>query len=255
MRQRSRSRELRTFFDADAVAMLRDQKPARQTRAEVDFVVRSLRLAPGARILDVPCGYGRHAAELTRRGFQVVGVDLSRAMMAEARRRWREGARLRFVRQDMRRLAFRAEFDALVNLYTSFGYFSPRENEAVLRRMARALRPGGRILIDHRDPGFDATLPGRLWFAAGPRRFVLEERRFDRRTGITESTWLIVVAGKSHVARKVVRLQEFSLPHWRRLFRRAGLRLLRAYSGYDGRPYRTVSSRRLIVVGERLAGR
>ena len=101
--------------------------------------------------------------------------------MAEARRRWREGPRLRFLRQDVRRLAFRGEFDALVNLYTSFGYFSARENEAVLRRMARSLRPGGRILIDHRDPGFDATLPSRLWFTAGPRRFVLEERRFDRR--------------------------------------------------------------------------
>jgi SAM-dependent methyltransferase len=156
------------FFDTDYVATLRDQKPLRQTRAEVDFLVRSLGLREGGRILDIPCGYGRHASELARRGFPVVGVDLSRAMIAEARRRWTEGPRLRFLRQDMRRIVFRNEFDAVVNLYTSFGYFAPRENEAVLRRMAGALRPGGRILIDHRDPGYDARLPHLSGIALGP---------------------------------------------------------------------------------------
>jgi SAM-dependent methyltransferase len=239
------------FFDTDYVATLRDQKPLRQTRAEVDFLVRSLGLREGGRILDIPCGYGRHASELARRGFPVVGVDLSRAMIAEARRRWTEGPRLRFLRQDMRRIVFRNEFDAVVNLYTSFGYFAPRENEAVLRRMAGALRPGGRILIDHRDPGYDARLPHLFWYRAGPRRFILEKRRFERRTNVTESAWLIVTIGHRRVVRKTLRFQEFSLPQWRRMFRRVGLRFLKAYSGYDGRPYRPVSKRRLIVVAEK----
>ncbi|HXA95008.1 MAG TPA: methyltransferase, partial [Candidatus Dormibacteraeota bacterium] len=60
------------FFDAGYLAQLRDEKPPRQTRAEVDFLLRSLDLSPGARILDIPCGYGRHAGELARRGFAVV---------------------------------------------------------------------------------------------------------------------------------------------------------------------------------------
>lgn len=239
------------FFDADYVALLRDMHPPRQTRREVDFLVRSLRLPAGARVLDVPCGYGRHAAELARRGFRVSGVDLSRAMLAEARRRWTEGNNLRFILKDMRRLDFRGEFDAVVNLYTSFGYFSPRENLAALRRLARALRPGGLILIDHRDPGHDARLPQRLWYPAGPHRYVLEDRRFDRRTNVTRSTWLIVPAGRPRVIRKTTRFQEYSLPQWRRMFREVGLRFVKAYSGYDGRPYRPISTRRLIVVGAR----
>jgi SAM-dependent methyltransferase len=241
------------FFDAGYVAQLRDEKPPRQTRAEVGFLLRSLDLPPGARILDIPCGYGRHAGELARRGFAVVGVDLSPAMIAEARRRRPEGPRLRFIRRDMRRIAFRREFDAVINLYTSFGYFTPAQNRAVLRRMADALRPGGRILIDHRDPAHDATLPQRLWYRAGPRRFILEDRRFDRRTNVTDSTQLVVTTGRRWVVQRTFRLQEFSLPQWRRMFRGAGLRFLAAYSGYDGRPYRSVSARRLIVVGERPA--
>ena len=241
----------RHFFDASYVAALREEKPFRQTRLEVDFVLRSLRPPEGARILDLPCGYGRHAALLARRGFRVVGVDLSIAMLAEARRRSTEGPRLRFRRGDMRRITYRAEFDAVINLYTSFGYFTPAQNVAALRRMARALRPGGRLLVDHRDPAYDAGLPRRLWYRTGKTRFVLEDRRFDRRTKITDSTQLIVITGRRWVAQKTLRFQEFSLPQWRRMFRRVGLRFLRAYSGYDGRPYRAGSTGRLILVAEK----
>ncbi|HEU4438990.1 MAG TPA: class I SAM-dependent methyltransferase [Methylomirabilota bacterium] len=239
------------FFDAAYVAQLREEKSPADTRAEVDFLVRCLGLPRGARILDVPCGYGRHAAALARRGFVVLGLDLSRAMIAEGRRRFTEGPRLRLRRADMRRIAFPAEFDAVVNLYTSFGYFEPAENQAVLRRMARALKPGGRLVVDHRDPVYDATLPRRLWYRAGPRRFILEDRRFDRRTGIVDTVQLVLTTGRRRVVQRRFRLQEFSLSRWRRMLRRAGLRLLGAYAGYDGRRYRPGSTGRLIVVAER----
>jgi len=239
------------FFDASYVAALREEKPLRQTRLEVEFVLRSLRPPEGARILDLPCGYGRHAALLARRGFRMVGVDLSPAMLAEARRRFAEGPRLRFRRDDMRRIEFREEFDAVINLYTSFGYFTPTQNVTALRRMARALRPGGRLLVDHRDPAYDAGLPRRLWYRSGRKRFVLEERHFDRDTKITNSTQLIVTAGQRWVAQKTLRFQEFSLPQWRRMLHRVGLTFLRAYSGYDGRPYRAGSTGRLIVMAEK----
>ena len=247
----ARRRWFERFFDADYVALLRDTSPHSRTRREVDFVVRTLRLPAGARILDVPCGYGRHSVALARRGFRVVGVDLSRAMIAEARRLWTEGPRLRFIQKDMRRLRAAGEFDAVINMYTSFGYFSARENAAVLRRLTRALRPGGLIVIDHRDPGHDARLPQRLWYPAGPHRYVLEDRRFDRRTNMTRSDWLIVPAGRRGAIRKTTRFQEYSLPQWRRMFREVGLRFVKAYSGYDGRTYRAISKRRLIVVGAR----
>jgi SAM-dependent methyltransferase len=255
-RRGTRSREwYRVFFDREYVAALDHEKPPRQTRVEVDFLLRALRLRPGARILDVACGAGRHAGALAGRGFYVVGVDLSPAMLAEARRRFPERARLRFRRLDMRRLAFREEFDAVVSLYTSFGYFAPAENEATLRRMARALAPGGKLLVDHRDPSYEARLPPRLWYRAGPGRFVLERRRFDRRTKTTVATQLVVTAGRIAAVERRYRLQEFSLADWRRMLRGAGLRFVRAYGAYSGRSYRPGATGRLIVVAERRADR
>jgi len=248
----TRSREwYRTFFDREYVAALDDEKPPRQTRVEVDFLLRTLHLRPGARILDVACGAGRHAGALARRGYHVVGIDLSPAMLDEARRRYREGPRLRFLRRDMRRLAFRAEFDAVVSLYTSFGYFPRAQNEATLHRMARALRPGGKLLIDHRDPSYDARLPSRLWYRVGRDRIVLERRKFDRRTRITESTQLVVRMGEPSTVERRYRLQEFSLSEWRRMLRDAGLRFVHAYGAYNGRAYRPGATGRLIVMAER----
>jgi len=252
LRRDRRQREwFRRFFDAHYVATLIDEKPPKQTRVEVDFLLRALRLPLRARILDVACGYGRHAGELARRGFRVVGVEMSRAMLAEAQRRFTGGPDLRFIQQDMRRIAFRSEFDAVVSFYTSFGYFTPAQNEAALRRMARALRPGGKLLIDHRDPSYDARLPRLHWYRSGRRRLVLEEREFDRRTKTIDCAQLVVTTGQPSVVERSFRLQEFSLPEWRRMLRRAGLRFLRAYAGYDGRRYRPSSTGRLIVVAER----
>ena len=91
------------FFDATYVRILRAQWPDAVTRKQVAFVAKVAGLRRGARVLDVPCGFGRHARLLARRGMLVVGVDLSRAMIAEARRGGSQPGLL-FVRADMRRL-------------------------------------------------------------------------------------------------------------------------------------------------------
>lgn len=200
----------------------------------------------GARVLDVPCGFGRHARLLARRGIMVVGVDLSRAMLAEARRSGPE-AGLCFVRADMRRLAYRGEFDAVLNLYTSFGYFSPRENRDVLRRMARALKPGGRILIDHRDRDRDVRLPGRWWERADDGTLASWEMKLDRRIGCWSGEWTFVSpAGQRSV--RPFRHYVYTLRQWKRMFHKAGLRVTSAWSDC-GQPYQQGTGPRLLVIG------
>jgi SAM-dependent methyltransferase len=236
----------RGFFDAAYVRHLRGQWSDAVTRRQVAFVTRALRLRAGSRVLDVPCGFGRHARLLARRGMRVVGVDRSPAMLAEARRHGPQPG-LTFVRADMRRLAYACEFDAVLNLYTSFGYFSPRENLDVLRRMARALKPGGRILVDHRDREFDATLPGRWWDRAPDGTLVLQKMTLHRGTGRWSGEWTFVSPGGRPSVR-ALRHYVYTLAQWKRMFRAAGLRVTGAWSGF-GRPYRAGRGPRLLVVG------
>src|SRR5262245_32180427 len=115
-----------TFFDGIVLDMWSDAVPPEQTRLEADFLARELRLAPRARVLDVPCGLGRHALEMASRGFEMTGVDLSGDAITRARRA-ADAARLAIdLRQaDMRNLPWEAAFDAAYCFGNSFAYMEP----------------------------------------------------------------------------------------------------------------------------------
>jgi cyclopropane fatty-acyl-phospholipid synthase-like methyltransferase len=138
---------------------------AERTRQEVDGVVKLLELQADQRILDCPCGYGRHSLELAKRGFQVVGVDINREELTRARRAGDNLTNTRFQKEDMRLLKFSEEFDAVINMFYSFGFFkTDEENFQVLRNFFSALKPGGKLLM-HTDVNLSRVLEGEYKFA------------------------------------------------------------------------------------------
>jgi SAM-dependent methyltransferase len=125
---------------------------ATRTLAETDFLVRRLPLPAFRRVLDACCGRGRHARELTARGYRVVGVDLDAEAVAEAERLEPDAE---FRQLDVRELAsLDREFDAVVSLGQTFGLFDAEANAAVLRAMRERVRSGGRIALDVFDRRF-----------------------------------------------------------------------------------------------------
>jgi D-alanine-D-alanine ligase len=118
----------------------------------VRWIVGRAGLARGARVLDAPCGFGRHSIEFARRGFEVTGVDFSETELARAgEAATRAGVSVRLMCQDMRDMEFSGEFDLAVNLFSSIGYFSDDEDRMVLDRFWRALVPGGVFVVDTRN--------------------------------------------------------------------------------------------------------
>lgn len=159
---------------------------------QVDRVERALHLEPGMRVLDVPCGTGRISSRLAARGYDVVGVDITDRFLEVARAR-DDG--VRYEKADMRELPFEAEFDAALCFGGSFGYFDEDGNLAQATAAARALRPGGRYLID--VPALESILARfgeRNWFEV-EGTIVLEERSFAVATGRIETTWTFLRGG------------------------------------------------------------
>jgi SAM-dependent methyltransferase len=201
------------FFDFFGELQI-DGRPDENTRAEVDALERELELSAPARILDVPCGAGRHSLELARRGHCVTGIDFNPAVLEQARSLAADGGLdVDFREGDMRELDFDAAFERAICHWGSFGYFSDAENADFLRRVERALVPGGMFFLDalvaeSLYPKFRER--DWSWWGGDPgARRVLEERRFDITSGRVESTWTIVDGAKERSHAVSVRIYTY----------------------------------------------
>jgi SAM-dependent methyltransferase len=215
-------------------------------------LIELLGLPLGARILDVPCGQGRHAHLLAEAGYDVRGVDYSRHLLAEALSRG-TGARLRYRRADMRALPRRwtGRFDAVTNLFTSFGFFlDPADDARVIAEFARVLRPGG-TLVWHgasRD-GVMARFLSRDWWHAADGGLIAQERSFDPLSGVltTRSTW----SGPADVEAREYRIRLYTATRLAEHCAHAGLIVEEAYSGWSERPLTRRSSEMLLLARKR----
>jgi SAM-dependent methyltransferase len=137
-----------------------------QIAREATFVEDSLGVERGGAILDLGCGTGRHAIELARRGYEVVGFDLSLAMLARAGEEAQDrAAKLNFVQGDMREMSFEEQFDGVYCWNTTFGYFEEEKNAQVVDRVHRALKGGGQFLLDVVNRDFlIRQSPSLAWF-------------------------------------------------------------------------------------------
>jgi SAM-dependent methyltransferase len=212
-----------------------------------------LALAPGAAILDLGCGPGRVSVPLARMGYRVVGVDMQEGYLARARDlAAREHVAVDLRRGDVAELALDAEFDAVLCVFTSFGYFAePSEDGRVLDAAWRALRPGGRFLLEtaHRD-GVVRLVRAREARAADGRTW-REEPRFDPVSGVLEARWSITSAAgtRSYTSR----MRPYSATELRDMLARAGFRDVRFHRDLDGAGPPSLDSYTLVAVGSRPA--
>jgi len=124
----------------------------RRTQAEVEFIDSTLNLKPGAKVLDLFCGYGRHAILLGKLNYQVVGVETSQYLLEVGLKKIEEAKlkdNISFLKLNPADINFFNEFDAVINMYTSFGFYeSDEQNFNLIEKSYNMLKPGGKFLLD-----------------------------------------------------------------------------------------------------------
>ncbi|SDC41148.1 class I SAM-dependent methyltransferase [Actinokineospora iranica] len=230
--------------------------PARREAEAADLIETSplLKAAAGARVLDLACGPAFHVAPLARRGAEVTGVDLSPAMLARARETCaRAGVTARFVQADMREHVEPGRYDLIINMYTSFGYFTdPGDNRAVLRNAFTSLAPGGTLLVDVLGKEVLASWVGR------PQAVDTEDGTVFMRDTILDdwtrlrTDWTLVRGDTVRHASILSFL--YSAAELRALFEAVGFADVECFGDFDGSPYDN-KARRLIVRGTRVPTR
>jgi SAM-dependent methyltransferase len=227
---------------------------AEQTAAEVAFIISSLRISPGARVLDAPCGTGRHALRLAAMGYSVLGLDLSSIAVSEAMAAARhQSVDIEVIQCDLRNMTFESTFDAVINLNTSFGFFNDVENQHVLQRLSCALVRGGRLLIDTVNLfrlARSLVVPARWEPIDDIGGIAIEDRSYDFATGrrLVEVT-VIYADGRRVPLSHSIRI--YTLPELTAMLSRAGMKVEGVWGGYDGSEY-NFDSRRMIVAARRM---
>jgi SAM-dependent methyltransferase len=226
-----------------------------EDQKEAEFIRKALKLRPGEEVLDLACGWGRHAIPLARRGIRITGLDCTERYIEKARRRAGD-LPAEFVVGDMREIDWEERFDAAYCFFTSFGFFDDETNSDVLRRISRALKPGGRFLIDTQnrelwgsdDPGFQEFIEfekdGRQYAIVNDSDFDVETSRVNAR--------LRLYGDPEGPEEMCFSVRLYSLAELRWLMRQAGLEVSGQYGGSDASTY-TIKSQRMVVVAEKRA--
>ncbi|MBC7777780.1 MAG: class I SAM-dependent methyltransferase [Phycisphaerae bacterium] len=234
------------WFDSPYYHLLYKGRDDNEAKAVLDSLLRPLNLSPGGRVLDLACGKGRYSRYLAEKGFEVTGLDLSPASIEFARQF--EHEQLTFYQHDMRK-PFRINyFDAVMNMFTSFGYFkTDHDHLLALKNVAKDLRPGGLFLLDFFNARFvrqnlvrsELKTIGEISFSLN--RWV--------RSGYVFKSVEFQTGGRSFHFQEQVRL--FDLADFESLLALAGLRLRQTYGNYDLSAFDAKTSRRLILIAEK----
>lgn len=241
--------EREQLFDEDYLYFYEEFLSDEQSDTEAELIWRLLELEPGMEVLDLACGHGRIANRLAERGARVTGLDATPLFLERARAdAAARGVEVDYVEGDMRELPWESRFDRIVNWFTAFGYFDDdEEDRRVLRAAHRALRPGGRLLIENNNT---AELLGRWQPSVVTERdgnLMIDRSRFDPVSGRATTERVIVRDGTTRSTTFSVRMfVAVELGAW---LRDAGFSTVEFFDR-QGEPL-TVESRRMLTVARR----
>ena len=223
-----------------------------RTCREVDAIIQFLNLTPQSKVLDLCCGQGRHSLELGRRGYQVIGYDLSDTLLNHSKAVAKEeGLNIEFINGDMRELSFENEFDGIFNFYTAFGYFEKdEENQAVLDVVAKALKPQSRFLLDY--PCLEGRMPNwktQEFFEYDDGTIMLHEMLHDTFNQTIKNNVLYITKDNQR-QRTGFTLRHYYGRELQQCFEKAGMSVIDHYGNTEGDPL-TNRDVRVLVLGEK----
>ena len=242
------------FFTGLSLQLWREAIPPAQTKAEVEFLDDVLGAdEPGSRFLDVPCGNGRHARPLAARGYEITAVDLSPDFLEEGKRLAGEQGvadKITWVQQDMALLDFEDAFEGAYCLGNSFGYRDYEGMMTYLGAVARALRPGGRLVLDNAMSA-ESLLPNledKVWDRVGEDFVLLGENSYDPMESRLDTRFTILRNGQEEVHQ--VSHWVFTTAEMQRMLASVGMKTLALLNSVQGDPF-NLRDLEVVIVAEK----
>lgn len=234
------------YFDDGYRDFYKDILTPERTRIEVSFLNTLFSERNVRNILDIPCGYGRHALELAGKGYVVHGIDLYESQLDAARKHAASIKNVSFERADMRNFHAR-EYDAAINMFSSFGYFSHDDDRNFLQSLVKSVHVNGYVVIDVRNPV-------RLVHEMKENAFVKERKTatlYEKEIFNPSDSTLIMSYTRNGVE-KTAKINIYMPYEYEEMFQKNHCVIERFYGNYNGNSYDENRSWKLIMVARRL---
>jgi SAM-dependent methyltransferase len=241
------------FFHNDYLNIYGHLFTPERAEKEVAFVERVLELRAGSRVLDLCCGQGRHSILLAKHGFCVTSLDLNPVYLELAQKAARaSNLVIETVVADMREIGFQDYFDAIVNMYSSFGYLeSETEDARVLESTAKATKSGGRVLFDMLNREWAvANYIQNDWHKDQDGTLYIERRDLDLVTSRMHVRFMIVTPDGRRRDSIGHDIRLYTLTEMTGRLARVGLEVTGVFGGFDGENY-GVTGRRMIILAKK----
>ncbi|PJD96467.1 MAG: hypothetical protein CK425_05705 [Parachlamydia sp.] len=216
---------------------------------ELQFIISVLNLTPEQTILDLPCGHGKYTNALARKGFAVTGIDVNPAFIERAKADAEVGGLFpQYILGDMRDISFNEQFNCVLTLNTSWGYFDHDENVRVLANISRSLKLGGFLVIELLNPYLSTLFPKGIkncsafdydqnllidWMSYVPEKNYFHQKRVYIRNGLRKDS--------------SIDLEKVELDEMKKLIKNVGLDFVDVYGGLKGRPFNQDANSMVII--------
>ncbi len=251
----------KSWFSSPEYLKLYEHRNTHDAKLLIDLLFKNIKLKPKSRILDLACGNGRHSILFAAKGFDTLGIDLSEFLIKQAKKQLsgeyiRYKNNIKFEIRDMRELNHKNEFDLVVNLFSSFGYFaSQKDNEKVIKGISIALKQDGYFLFDFLNNTYlrNNLVPFDIKKSAGESAIQI---RSIHHGFVTKEIYILSQRKPGHYYPKILhfteRIRLYSLEDFQRMFKDYNLRIIKALGDYNGSKFNEKSSKRLIIIAKKL---
>ncbi len=223
------------------------------------LITKTLSMPKGAKVLDLACGNGRHSIFFAKKRFDVLGIDLSNYLISEAKKKLNNDYKkykdnLHFEIRDMRNISHTNEFDLVVNLFSSFGYFKKNsENFKVIGSISKSLKKGGYFFFDFLNAEYISKHLKPYDISVRNHNVVLQVREI-KDNAVYKS---IIITGNNPKGKTPIvskfheMIKLYTLPDFRKVFTKYGLNIIKTFGDYKGSKFNVKTSQRLIILAQK----
>lgn len=237
----------KNWFDSPYYHLLYRHRNYHEAEHFITNLFQYLQLVEHSKVLDLACGKGRHALQIHNLGNDVVGVDLSPQSIDAANNKAEKG--LSFQTGDMRNLPFNNEFDVVVNLFTSFGYFKEEEDDKnVIRSVFKSLEVGGHLVLDYLNvEKVVATL-------SSPEKIIRDDISFNIEKSIKDGFIVKTIrfTDKQKNFEYTEHVKLITLSVFNKMFKECGFEVKATFGDYDLNDFDEAHSDRLILIAQKI---